>query len=364
VSVNPDALISATLSGQDPAQLWNETQGAIQYNGSEDTSLDAAEIRMSQDQEDEPAVAEAKSEDKSEGSAKEEVSGQVDYIPVTGQDGQRQKIKIDWNDKEKIKKQISMAYGARKWQAEKDQAVKRAEAAEKKSAEQGELWSELERAWQGGKTDAEKYAGVIDFISGKSGSANEFFEKYYQTRKARESASPEQLRQIEQEELRARKDAEASLKDQELTKLRDEQAKFIEEVRSKEANALVQPVFDKFSFEGKLGNSEEEGLLNETMWNQTVSRMERDYPENHVFTREELIKEFKLTHTKLNNLIKGRVEKEVTKVIDKKKTEAKSKVQSMAKAGYTNSAKSDEMKELVKKGDFYNLFNQYNKFFK
>lgn len=346
------SMVQETLSGGDPTKTWDEANGGSSgdtYSSEEHVvdSRDIADQDPDQDYTNPEPEAEQVSKDQKQDNA------EIDYVPVTGADGKKQKIKVDWSQKDKIKQQIALSYGARKWQAERDQAQGKLKAAEPVL----NLWKELETAWQKGTTQAERYLNLVDFIEGREGAGKNWLEGEYARRAQRANASPEQLKAIEAQEAQAHKDSEYEKLKAEMEKLTKSQAEHKDEVRVRETNALVQPIFSQFSFEGKLKNTADEVRLNKLLWSETMERMGENYPEGHTFTKEELTREFGKTHKELTRLGKQRAEEQLTKVVENKKKEAQTNVQNFAKAGYAKPSGSNvDLNKAISKGDFASVF--------
>jgi hypothetical protein len=355
-------LVQETLGGGDPSKSWEEANGGASgdiYGGADEGVIDSRDIEDHDPNQDYVNNTEANEEPKVINKDPKQAADKSsqDFVSVTGSDGKKQRINIDWEQKDKIKQQISMAYGARKWQAERDQANGKLKEAEPVL----NLWKELESAWQKGSTPAERYLNLVDFIEGKEGAGKGWLDSELAKRAQRANASPEELKAMEAQESRQREQSEYAKLKAEMEKLTKSQAEHKDEVRTRETNALVQPIFSQFSFEGKLGNAADEIRLNKLLWSETTERLQAEYPEGHTFTKAELAKEFGRTHKELKRLGQERAEKQVAKVIENKKTEAQTNVQNFAKANYSKPSGGSELNEAIRKGDFSAVFKAFGK---
>lgn len=296
----------------------------------------------------EQASSEAKPEAKTSGK---------EVITVTDETGRRRKVEIDYSDRKSIRKAHEMMYGARKWQAERDHARQELQKVNSDVAELKQNWEALERAFQDKGEE-----GVIDLLSGRPGAYKQHIAKQLERAKFLEQASPEEL-----EMFNAKEASERQMKELERIRKENEdfRKKISEEKEAADMSALesrVHPVFEKYRFADKLGDSNDEHLFDEMLWTSALKRLEPYETQGLALTPDLIEREFRSVAMALRKRIGVQAEKKAAKVIEQKKQEATENVQSTLRAGYKSSSTANEARDLINSGNITGLLKGWGKY--
>lgn len=282
-------------------------------------------------------------------------NGEKETIVITDETGKRQKIEVDFSNREAVKKAFTQAAGMRKFQAERDKSIQAARDLEKKVTEREADWSKLEQLFEQGPE------ALFDALSGKQGSFNDHLKKQMERNEFLRNASPEEIKQLETQER-------ADKQSRELDKIRSENEKFRKEMLGKKEEvevasmqSLINPIFDKYRFAEKLGNPVNEQLFDEMLWNSTIKRLEPYEEKGLDLSRELIEREFKAVSQSLRSTIGKQADKKADRVIAQKKQEATENVQSKVMSGYKASGSNKEASDLIKKGDLSSIFKGWSK---
>lgn len=278
--------------------------------------------------------------------AKTPVSGDREKITITDEKGRRQ-IEIDYSNKEQIKKVHQMAYGARKWQAERDAARAEIEPVRKSLDEMKTNWDVLENAFQ--KRGIE---GVVELIGGR-GSYKDHMDKAIERQNYLRRASPEELAALE-----ARETAQA--KSQEATQLRKEMDEFKAKIEAEKDTAdtralesKIHPAFDKYRFADKLGDANDEHMFDQMLWRTAMDRLvpyEEQYGSANGIPPAIIEREFRAVASSLRNRIGAQADKAASKAVERKKQEATENVQAKVQSGYRTNNGRAEADKLMNQG--------------
>jgi hypothetical protein len=286
----------------------------------------------------------------------EPIKGAKEKITITDDKGKRQ-IDVDFGNKDQLKKYVQMAHGARKWQAERDQARQQLTESQKSLEDLKGTWSSLEKAYQ-----EEGVAGVIDLLQGEKGSHKSWVKSQMEREQFLAKASPEQRRLVEQQERleKLERDEQRRQSDYESRIQKMESEREQSELRSLESQ--IHPVFDKYRFADKFGDANTETMFDEMLWNSALKRLE-PYEEKGINITPELVdREFKAVASALRKRISVQAEKRAAQAVQQKKREATENVQAATKSGYATGGTAKEAAELLKNGDLTGIFKQWGKF--
>lgn len=313
-----------------------------------DSTVDAD----SQDGGDTPSDSEKKALAKGD---KTQTSGNKEVITVTSDKG-KHKVEIDYSDKEAIKKAFQFQYGARKWQAERDQAIQAKSKLESEYTTLKQDWGKLDQAFEKGPE------ALIDTLMGRNGAFDELVNKRIQRMEYIRNASPEELQALEAKE-------KAELTQKELEKIRKENEEFKKQVTTErelaEERALeskVHPSFDKYRFADKLGDADDEQMFDEMLWNSALKRLEGYESQGLDLSKELIEKEFRTVANSIRKRIGVQAEKTASKVVEQKKREATENVQAKVMSGYKSGGTAQEARDLLKKGDIKSLISGWGKY--
>lgn len=281
--------------------------------------------------------------------AKQEVSPNIEYLTVKGPNGRSQKVKIDYSDKDSIKKAYSMAAGARKWQVERDALANEVKSLQETSGKKAENFDLLDKIYQ--KNGIE---GVVDFLSHDQGGFDKFIEKKIKEREWRASATPEEVALHDARQAQTLKDRELEQLKKEMNEIREQNVQARDESELRSLESQIHPAFDKYRFSGKLGSPQEEHMLDKMLWNTAMTNLE-EYPDDTDITPEVIQKEFSAVSQSIRKLINKQVDTAVTKTVDQKKKNAMEQAQMQTLKGYSGNQNAQEMKQLLRNPNTNNL---------
>lgn len=278
-------------------------------------------------------------------SAKEKSPSSDSTVKVSGKD-EKSAQKAPSPDKAK---QYEM--GMRKFQAERDALKKEKEALAKEHAELKTHWSSLEKAY------AEKgLSGVLNLVAGDEKAYDAHIQREIEKRKMREDATPAQRERMDVEERMQKLE-------QELAKERKSKAEFESKVtgerelsEQKELQSVVNPIFDKYRFTGKLGDEEAEYYYDKAVWKETMDNLDQ-IPDDKL-TRETIEGEFKKVSSAYRRVINRSVDNKTKKVIETKKAAASESAATRAMSGMKNSPHVEEFNKNVNSGNISDAFKQ------
>jgi len=351
----------ATLDGEVTTGSDEALASENEFSVTTAESIDDSGILGLQDGEDnteDSLSGSAKATDSKQNESKDETSSGLESITVTDDKGKR-KIQIDWNNKDKLKQYVQMAHGARKWQKERDDAIKTTKELQEKYSSLSSNWDSLEQAYQ-----AKGIEGLVNLLEGSDTAFSEWEKTRIDRYNFLQKATPAQRDLFEAQEKEAARSSE-------LERLRKEHEEYKNSIAAeKEAAELaslegtIHPVFDRYRFADKLGDADTEAMFDEMLWNNTLRRLE-SYEEKGVPLTASLVeREFKEVATKVRQRINSQAEKKAAKTVEKKKREATENAQVAVSAGYRPSSLKDEALNLAKSGDLGGILKNWNKYSK
>lgn len=359
---NPvNAALDALKSGQDPELAVYGKSGTINPTPDEVDTETSAESEPSFNPEDEGSWLSGESQESSEAESEEsekpeeitdepsqpqkKQAADIEEIIISDEEG-RKKVKVDWSDREKLKKYVQMAAGMRKFQAERDRLQAELKNSQPRLQELESSWKAIEQAYQ-----QEGIRGLVNLLSNRPDGYDQWITQEYQRRKERENASPAQIEKMDLEEKLA---TERRAREQLAKKVEDDMKRAEaerEQAAQKALEAKLHPAFDKYRFAGKLGDRAVEDQYDRAIWNLAISRLE-EIPDTVELTSQLVEKEFRTVAMNFRKMINQQAEKKATAVVNQKKVAAQEKVATSAVNGMRNSGAADAFKSDIKKGDF------------
>ncbi len=313
------------VSGESPTQdasLSDSILGAMHGTTSESRTPGAEqevpEVQASQEVD----------ENGQETAAPEETSApKEDWLEfkATDEKGQRQ-VRVNLADKEGLKRILPMAYGARKFQAERDKLKGELETYKKDTGQFKENWDRLEGIYKQHGVD-----GVIDLLSGKKGAHKEYLDSQYTRRRSYEDAPEHEQKRIDYEEKIAALERESQRRGQEVEEWSKKMSQKDEELLQQNLQADLTPAFNANRFDGKLGNAEAEAKYNQIMWNEVMDSLSA-LPDDVEVTRDLVAQEFRKVQAFYLSTLRTVAKKETKQAIDSKKKEAAGNLQSAIKS--------------------------------
>jgi len=277
--------------------------------------------------------------------------GTVEYITAGGK-----KIKVDFANKDEIRKAFKMAAGMRKAFADRDKLAKDHEALKTQHAETKKMWDTLESLYATKGID-----GVISALTNGSQTLDTIYEQRKAKEKLRAEASPTELAAMDlQERLEAERRDKEKLK-KEWEEFRTSVSKEREEANLKSLESRIHPVFDEFRFDGKLGDADAEATLDEALWGQALKRLEA-YPDDVELTPEIVRKEFRTVSNNMSKVMKIQAEKKADSIVQNRKVKAKENAQLETAKGYQASSKQEDAAKKIRSGDLKGILSDWGSF--
>lgn len=267
----------------------------------------------------------------------------AEFITVKGPNGRPQQIKIDYSDKEHIKKVYAQAAGMRKFQAERDNLAREIEQLRSSSGKKAEQFDQLNNIYREGGIE-----GLIDVLAADEGGFQKLLDKKIEEREWRKNATPEELALHHAELAKLARDKEYERLRKEFDEMRQKQAQAVEQAEIKALEGQVNPVFEKYRFAGKLGNAQDEHMLDEMLWNNALKRLE-DYPDDADITQDVIQKEFSSAAQTIRRLVNKQVDKQVTKTVEQKKKAAMETAQAQTIKQYSGGQGNAELRQALQR---------------
>lgn len=335
--------------------VFDEVVEAGQSTRQSEDNLFGTEENESSEEGREDTPTDLAATDETTSTGKPSISGSKEVITITDDKGRR-KVEIDFENKEQLKKYVQMAYGARKWQAERDKAIEARKAEATKLADVQKNWSVLENAFQQGPE------ALFDILQGP-GSYKQMIEKEVRKKEFLARATPEEL-----EMYNAKEQAQAHAR--ELERIRKENEDFRKKITEdreatemKSLESQVHPVFDKYRFADKLGDADGELMFDEMLWNTSLKRLEAYEEKGYELSPELVEREFRAVAMNIRKRIGAQAEKKTAKIVEQKKQEATENVQNAVKSQYKGGDMGKEATNLMR-SDLRGLVSNWGKYSK
>lgn len=358
---SPAAAPAPSANGLDPqtAALFSSLNGGASLEEAQEENG----LGYEEEAEDMPDPLASLEEGEQEAPAEEQATEEkpaeptdVEYLEVTGENG-KTKVKVDWSDRESIKRAISLSVGARKWQAERDQLKSKYESVAKEAGEYKESWAQVEQAF---KRDG--VAGLVDLFEGRQGAYDEWRQREVDKELMRRDASPAELERLEMMERIEKLQRESSRTKQEA-EAREAAAKAAEEAAVRERlEASINPAFDKVRFAGTLGDEALETRLDKGIWSDAMDQLaeiEEQYGPQAV-TPALAARIFKESAESVRKAISLQSKKEAAKATEQRRVEAQTKVQaattSAARTQTSRQADLAQFKQNLDTGNWADAF--------
>lgn len=270
-------------------------------------------------------------------------------------------IEVDYENREAIDRAHLLAHGARKWQAERDQARKELDQIRSAHEPLRKHWDTLEGAFR-----EKGIEGVIDLLEGSPGSYQKHLQSAIQRENFLRNASPEEKAALEAREAveRQQREIERIRKENEDFRKSVEQQR--EEAETRALESKIHPSFEKYRFKGKLGNADREHLLDEMVWNSALRKLEPYEEQGLEITPEVIDSEFRKAASAIRSTVSATANKAAAKTVERKKQQATEHAQAAVRSGMGSSAqrqaKAKEAMSLIDQGSggLTNLLKGWN----
>lgn len=264
-----------------------------------------------------------------------EVESDIVEVAFTDHKGRRT-AKVDFSDKEKLKKLVSLAYGAPKWRVERDKAQSRIQDLESAIQENKDSYGKLESAW--GEGGEEGIKNVISLLAGDENALDALLDARQEERNriaAMDPAARERW-ELEQERLKEKISYE-----KQLSALKAQQEEASAQRQQAEYQALenrAQRSYDRWNFTGKLGDEAAEQEFGNHLWTSAINLLESKGIETP--NQAQMDKAFEIVHNRMAKVMNKSVETQVDKKIQKASATAEKTVASMAKKNFKSTGDS------------------------
>ena len=286
--------------------------------------------------------------------SKDSVNSDIETVMVKGPEGRKTKLSIDYSDKKAIKNAFIKAAGMRKFQAERDEAIKKSKATVEEFEALKTDFGKLEAAFQehGAK-------GIVELLGGVE-AWEDAVNKENEHREYVANLSSEEKYQLElqKRDEQYNKQLTAERQQRESFQQQIEQEKEQAEIRALQSK--LEPAFDRYRFAGKLGDPETENLYDEAIWTKVRGRLS-EYPDEVELTQAMIDKEFRAVSSAFRKHIKSQTEKQLKKTVENKKAQTAQRVQMAAKKGLSGQSTQRKILDSIKSGnltDALNFFKQ------
>lgn len=355
-----DANRDDELSSDDSGELDLDETGnddLHEVSDADDDESDDADPDVQDDESEDEDGDEESEDDAATGEADDGPASDVEDIEIMGADGKKRPYKIDYNDRDTIKRAFHQAAGMRKFQRERDDANKELAALKSSgsatASEDAANFQKLAAAWE-----KDGIAGLVATLTQGKQSWDQVYDA--------ESAKRKQVASMTAPELAAYKRQQEADEAVRAAKAREEAAdKKIAELTEKETSAetatftsYMNDAFTRSRFAGKLGDAAREHELDEMLWDGTKAAIER-LPDDVVVTPQLIRKEFARREKALRGTIEAGVRKETGKVMKQKKVEAKTQAQAQMKSSSRPSTREAEMRKAIRSGNFVSAVTSF-----
>lgn len=268
----------------------------------------------------------------------------IEEITFTDHKGRRT-VKVDFSDRDKVRKLASLAYGSRKFQVERDQSrqelAKEREESKKLKDDMAKFESVYEK--QGIK-------GLVMMLEGPEGYENFLKEAKAEQERWEEMDPAERTKVLKDREIESERE-KARKSEEEYQRRIAELDKRQKEADEKAFEAKLHPAFDRYRFNGKLGDPVAEHRLDQALWDQTMDALQPYEDKGLEITQAMVDKEFRKASQELGKIINKQVDKKTKVAVQKAKTTAQTKAQAKVSQGMQTSAASEQFKKDINSGN-------------
>ena len=268
----------------------------------------------------------------------------IETVTVKGPEGRKQKLEIDYSDKKAIKNAFIKAAGMRKFQAERDAAMKSQKATSEEFEALKTDFDKIEAAFSehGAK-------GIVALLGGEA-AWEEAVNKENEHREYVANLSAEEKYQLELKQRDEVYQRQLSAERQQREQFQQQIAAEKEQAELRQLQSMLEPSFDRYRFAGKLGDESTENLYDEAIWSKVKSRL-GELPDDVELTQAVIDKEFRTVASQFKKHIKSQTEKQLKKTVENKKAQTAQRAQVAAKKGLSGQTTQRKILESIKSGN-------------
>lgn len=354
VSAGLAAMFQAAQSGGDLKAAFNAPDAVpapavineTEQESAPEQENNAETINVSESQENES------SDSKVQDSEKEPGIEDIEEITFTDHKGRRT-VKVDFSDRDKVKKLASLAYGSRKFQVERDQSrqelVQERESNQKLKDDMSKFESIYEK---------EGLKGLALMLEGPDGYAKFLSEARAEQERWEEMDPRERESALRERELVSSAEKEKKLREDYESRLA-ELDKRQRDADEKAFEAKLIPSFDRYRFAGKLGDPVAEHKLDKAIWSDVMDALQPYEDKGLDITQAMIDKEFRKASQELNSVVNKQVEKKTKVAIQKAKTTAQTKAQAKVSQSMQTNSASEKFKSDMSSGNIKDALRSF-----
>ena len=253
------------------------------------------------------------------------LSENVEEVAVKGKDGKRRNIKVDFSDRDKIKKYVQKAANAVRLQSERDAL----QAQVSKLEESRQAMDNLQNLLNEGGFEA-----LIDQLNSDQGGFKAWMDKKLERHELRQHASEEELRFLDAQEEKEALQRRLDRIEQQVAEREANTAQEREKAEMDRLASEVNPIYFKYVFDGKLGDSVAEQRYNKAMFREVTETLDQLKEEGVRITPQVIEREFRAYAAPLLKGMNRKVRQNTKTAIDRKKAEATTHAQQQVRKGY------------------------------
>jgi len=299
-----------------------ETEQSVDLQDSIDSGIEADESsEVSIDGEPEGQEQELSETDENS----TELSENVEEVAVKGKDGKRKNIKVDFSDKDKLKKYVQKAANAVRLQSERDALQAKVGKLEEAQTAMNSLQEIV---------DTKGFEGLIDHLNSDNGGFKAWMDQKVARHEQRLHASEDELARLDAEDKAAELQRRLERIEQQEQSREERLSEERNQVELDKLASQVNPVYFKYTFDGKLGDSVAEQRHNKAMFREVTETLDNLREEGVQITPAVIEREFKAYASPLLKGVNRKVRQNTKRAIDKKKAEATTHAQQQVRRGY------------------------------
>jgi hypothetical protein len=279
-------------------------------------------------------------------------AGDIEEILVTGPDGKRRKIKVDFNDRQSAVKNARLAAGARKWQAERDRAQAQLKKLEG-SQEKVDGFNALNEAYEVGGPLA-----VLRAMIGEQ-EADQWLAGQYQRHEFRQNASEDELKYLDAQER-------SEQQSRELDRLKKTQEEWQQKVESEreaaevaEVQSLFNPLFEKYRFAGKVEDANLAQELDEMVFERARANLRKLEANGVALDRTSMERAIRAAANSLRKFTNQESERKASQRVSATKEKALASAQKRTQRGYAKNEGNDKARDMIRRGDIGGFFKSF-----
>ena len=329
----------------DEEPVTQENSGNTEETDSETINVSD---RESDESDDSQLAAKAASNEASDADKVEDIE-EITFTDTKG----RRTVKVDFSDRDKLRKLASLAYGSRKFQAERDQErqerAKEREESQKLRADMSKFESVYEK---------EGLKGLALMLEGPEGLQN-FLKEAREEQERWEELSPAERNaeiRIREAEAKSKSDNESKAEyERRLAELDKRQA----DADEKNFEAKLLPAFDRYRFHGKLGDPVAEHKVDKAIWADVMEALQPYEDKGLEITQAMIDKEFRKASQEWSTTVNRQVEKKTKVAVQKAKTNAQTKAQAKVSQGMQTNSHAEQFKKDIGSGNIKDALRSF-----